>query len=87
MSPEEVHAIAFRRPAIGRRGYDEEDVDRLLDRIEETLRGQSQITREELTRLQLGNPPIGKRGYRKEDVDAFIQRALADWSIWRWQGR
>lgn len=82
MTPEEVHIVAFRKPPIGSRGYDEEQVDQLLDRIEATLRGQPGITREELSRLVVGKPPIGKRGYRKEDVDGLIQRVLAEWPVW-----
>jgi len=29
--------VAFRKPPIGRRGYDEDDVDEFLDRVETEL--------------------------------------------------
>lgn len=37
LSPEDVRSIAFRKPPIGRRGYDEEEVDAFLDEVERTL--------------------------------------------------
>ena len=83
MTPEEVRDIAFRKAPFGSRGFDEEQVDLLLDRVEATLRGDPQISRDELAQTKFGKPPIGKRGYRREDVDAFIQRVLLEWSIWR----
>jgi DivIVA domain-containing protein len=81
MSPDEVHSVVFRKPPIGKRGYDEETVDELLDRLEDTLRGRPRISREELTGVTFKRPPFGKRGYREEDVDAFIQRAIAEWPV------
>ena len=37
VTPAEVHDVAFRKPPIGRRGYDEDDVDEFLDRVETEL--------------------------------------------------
>ncbi len=79
MTPDEVHAVRFRKPRIGKRGYAESTVDEVLDRIEATLRGQVQITRDDLVALTFAAPPSGKRGYSTEDVDAFIQRVIAEW--------
>jgi DivIVA domain-containing protein len=79
MTPDDVHSVAFRKPPIGKRGYDEVQVDALLDRIEATLRGTQQITRDELTEVDLRKPPFGKRGYCEEEVDSFIQRVIAEW--------
>ncbi|MQA32473.1 DivIVA domain-containing protein [Modestobacter roseus] len=40
LSPEDVHDVVFRKPPFGRgRGYDEDQVDDLLDRVEAALRG------------------------------------------------
>lgn len=42
LSAEEVRAAVFRKPGLGRgRGYDEDQVDELLDRLEHTLRSAS----------------------------------------------
>ncbi len=79
MTPDEVRNTRFRKPPIGKRGYDEEDVDALLDRIESSLRGQPTVTVAELSSATFRKPPIGKRGYANADVDAFIQRVIAEW--------
>lgn len=39
LTPEDVRNVAFRKPPIGRRGYDEEEVDAFLDEVEQTLTG------------------------------------------------
>ena len=79
MTPEQVHAVAFRKPPIGHRGYDEPAVDDFLDRIAATLAGTPKITREELTSVKFRKPPIGRRGYSEDEVDAFLQRVIAEW--------
>ncbi|MEE4024660.1 DivIVA domain-containing protein [Gordonia sp. PKS22-38] len=38
LTPDDVHNVAFGRPPIGRRGYNEDQVDSFLDDIEETMR-------------------------------------------------
>ena len=39
LTADEVHGVVFRKPSLGAgRGYDEDQVDELLDRIEHTLR-------------------------------------------------
>ena len=83
MTPDDVHNVAFTKPPIGHRGYDEEEVDALLDRVESTLRGQPRVTRDELAAVTFRKPPIGKRGYRESDVNEFIQRVIAEWPVWQ----
>ena len=42
VTADEVQAVVFRKPGLGRgRGYDEDEVDALLDAVEATLRGDS----------------------------------------------
>jgi DivIVA domain-containing protein len=83
MTPDEVHNVAFTKPPIGRRGYDEEEVDALLDLVETTLRGQPRVTRDQLAAVTFRRPPIGKRGYRQSDVNEFIQRVIGEWPVWQ----
>jgi DivIVA domain-containing protein len=78
VTPDEVRAVEFRRPRIGKRGYDKEFVDDILSRIEQTLRSQPRISREELNAVKWRRPPIGKRGYREEDVEELVQRVLTE---------
>src|ERR671914_180933 len=37
LTPADVHNVAFKRPPIGKRGYDEEEVDAFLDEVEREL--------------------------------------------------
>lgn len=37
LTPADVHNVAFKKPPIGKRGYDEEEVDKFLDEIEAEL--------------------------------------------------
>ncbi|GIF76457.1 DivIVA domain-containing protein [Asanoa siamensis] len=37
LTPADIHNIAFGRPSIGKRGYDEEEVDAFLDSLEQEL--------------------------------------------------
>ncbi|AGL17208.1 DivIVA domain-containing protein [Actinoplanes sp. N902-109] len=37
LTPADVHNVAFKKPAIGKRGYDEEEVDAFLDEVEREL--------------------------------------------------
>jgi DivIVA domain-containing protein len=79
MTPDEVHKVAFAKPPIGQRGYDEEDVDAFLDLVEATLRGESRLGLDQLRHTTFRRPPFGKRGYRREEVDSFIQRVISEW--------
>ncbi len=38
LTPDQVHNVHFSKPPIGRRGYNEDEVDAFLDRVEESLR-------------------------------------------------
>jgi DivIVA domain-containing protein len=79
MTPNDVHNVQFHKPPIGKRGYDEQAVDELLDRIEESLSGRSGITLDELIVVTFPKPPLGKRGYLKADVDTFLQLVISEW--------
>lgn len=88
MTPDEVQKVKFGKPPLGQRGYDEDVVDQLLDRVEDALRGARGMSRHELATAAsaLPNSPMGKRGYRKETVDAFMQRVLAEMGLrTKWQ--
>jgi DivIVA domain-containing protein len=38
LTPENVSNVAFSRPPIGKRGYNEDEVDAFLDRVEEEMK-------------------------------------------------
>ncbi|GAC1408854.1 MAG: hypothetical protein NVS4B6_02700 [Mycobacterium sp.] len=77
VTPEDVHNMAFSKPAIGQRGYNEDEVDVYLDLIEATLRdptARSGVTQADIHNVTFSRPPIGKRGYNEDEVDAFLDR-------------
>ncbi|MGH9095756.1 MAG: DivIVA domain-containing protein, partial [Acidimicrobiales bacterium] len=37
LTPADVHNVAFKKPPIGKRGYDEDEVDEFLDMVETEL--------------------------------------------------
>ena len=37
LTPADVHNVAFKKPPIGKRGYDEEEVDAFLDEVDVLL--------------------------------------------------
>jgi DivIVA domain-containing protein len=73
----DVHTVAFCKPPFGKRGYNEEEVDALLERVEATLRDPTAtdgVTPADIHNVAFSKPPIGKRGYNEDEVDAFLDR-------------
>jgi DivIVA domain-containing protein len=54
LTPEQVHNVAFSKPPMGRRGYNEDEVDAFLDLIEQQVKSQRAAP---LPRRQAGPPP------------------------------
>lgn len=76
LTADEVHNVAFSKPPPFKRGYDEDDVDAFLERVETTLRDPSAaggLKPADLHGLTFSKPPIGKRGYNEEEVDSFLR--------------
>jgi DivIVA domain-containing protein len=77
----DVRTVSFGKPPRGRRGYQEAQVDRFLDRVEETLLGRDDLTARDVREVKFSRPLIGRRGYDEDQVDAFLSRVeqqLAD---------
>jgi len=58
LTPADVHNVAFKKPPIGKRGYDEEEVDAFLDEVEREL---ARLI-EENGQLRVGHMPAGPAG-------------------------
>ena len=67
LTPADVHNVAFKKPSIGKRGYDEDEVDAFLDVVEAEL---SRLIEENteltarLTEFEAGGTPAPKVGRR-----------------------
>jgi len=72
LTPADVHNIAFSRPRIGKRGYDEQEVELLIDLVE-----QEQIRRLEEGELRSRNAELRSRdgGLQQRDAELFRREA------------
>jgi DivIVA domain-containing protein len=63
-------------PPLGKRGYNEDEVDAFLDRVEAWLLNQRDpsLSAAAVQNIAFGKPPLGKRGYNEVEVDAFLAR-------------
>jgi DivIVA domain-containing protein len=74
LTARDVRTAEFGKPPRGRRGYQESQVDKFLDRIEDTLLGQDDLTAQDIREVRFSRPLIGRRGYDETEVDAFLAR-------------
>lgn len=83
ITADDVRNAAFAESARGKRGhhekpgYNEDEVDRYLERIEATLRdpaARGGISPADIRSVTFSKPPIGKRGYDQDEVDTFLGR-------------
>jgi DivIVA domain-containing protein len=80
LTADDVHRIGFRKPPLGRRGYDEESVDKFLDQVESDLLARQSggplirvaLTAADVHAVAFLRPPFGRRGYDEEQVDHFL---------------
>jgi DivIVA domain-containing protein len=62
LTPADVHNVAFKKPPIGKRGYDEDEVDAFLDEVERELARlieENTDLKEQVERAQRSRPPVG----------------------------
>jgi DivIVA domain-containing protein len=67
LTPAEVHNVAFKKPPIGKRGYDEEEVDAFLDIVEVEL---SRLIEENNDLRARGGVPAPSVDKREDDGNA-----------------
>src|SRR3954451_11075780 len=71
----DVRGVRFGKPAFGRRGYDEGEVDDFLRQVADTLGappGAGPVTPDQVHDVAFRKPRIGSRGYDEDEVDAFL---------------
>jgi DivIVA domain-containing protein len=74
LTPERVRNVAFAKPPLGQRGYNEDEVDAFLDLVEAALRDPTgrTLAAERVRNVAFSKPPLGQRGYNEDEVDAFL---------------
>src|ERR687884_597671 len=79
LTPAEVHNVAFKKPPIGKRGYDEEEVDAFLDIVEVELSRLIEENQDLRARLSSGQSlPAVDMPAADTDAQAAHQAELAD---------
>lgn len=85
LSPGDVHDVLFTRAGLGRRGYEEAEVDVFLERVQQELTrliAEKRDLRDEASRLrgqlaQSGHAPVAAGGLNKEEAQVQAVRLLA----------
>ena len=77
LSPADVHNVAFNKPPIGKRGYNEDEVDQFLDLVEDTL-AQLQDENDELRALLDEAETQGSSANTSSATGASAQSASVD---------
>lgn len=84
LTPADVHNVAFSKPPIGKRGYNEDEVDQFLDLVEDTLaqlQEENDVLRQKVDTLEKGGarPSSGMAAAELEaKIRAEFQKQLAD---------
>jgi DivIVA domain-containing protein len=77
LTPADVHNVAFKKPPIGKRGYDEEEVDAFLDEVERELARLIEENNELRAQSERGRaggpPPVGDMRHTGELADLKTQ--------------
>ncbi len=74
LTPADVHNVAFKKPPIGKRGYDEEEVDAFLDEVERELARLIEENQElRAGRGGMAPPPPGDMRHSGEFADLKTQ--------------
>jgi DivIVA domain-containing protein len=73
----EVQEMVFGRPPMGKRGYNEDDVDAFVAQVVARLEGRGGLTAEDVHNVAFSKPGLFKRGYNEDEVDAFLDDAEA----------
>lgn len=80
LTPADVHNVAFKKPPIGKRGYDEDEVDEFLDLVETELarlieeNNDLKTQVDELQRRPPAAAPVGQGGPDGRQAEAEAER-------------
>src|SRR6266508_4542063 len=77
LTPADVRAVVFDKAPLGKRGYDEDQVDAFLDRIEAAMAGSDALSAADVRAVVFQDAPLIKRGYHEDQVDDFLDSVVA----------
>ncbi|WDZ83719.1 DivIVA domain-containing protein [Micromonospora cathayae] len=75
LTPADIHNVAFKKPSIGKRGYDEEEVDAFLDEVEREIERLAEENTALRAQVELGaGPGDGGAATRLPQLRAQLDR-------------
>lgn len=77
LTPADIRNVVFDKAPLGKRGYDEEQVDTFLDLVEAAVAGTGSLTADEVRAVVFADAPLIKRGYNEDQVDDFLDVIVA----------
>lgn len=80
LTPIVVDVVTFDRAPLGRRGYNEDQVDDFLDRVQATLAGRDNLTAADVRQAEFDAAPFIRRGYHEDQVDEFLDLVVEELS-------
>ncbi|GDY31784.1 hypothetical protein GTS_34170 [Gandjariella thermophila] len=87
LTPEAIRNVRFHRPPLGQCGYDADEVDAFLDRVEATLAGQDTLTAQDVHDVRFHEVPPEQGGYDQNEVETLldlVQDHLGGDVVHRW---
>jgi DivIVA domain-containing protein len=78
LTPVVVDCVTFDRAPLGRRGYNEDQVDDFLDRVQATLAGTDSLKAQQVREVIFDSAPLIRRGYHEEQVDNFLDLVVEE---------
>ncbi len=78
LTPMVVDCVTFDRAPLGRRGYNEDQVDDFLDRVQATLSGGDSLTANDVQNAMFDSAPLIRRGYHEDQVDEFLDLVVEE---------
>ncbi|MDQ3787680.1 MAG: DivIVA domain-containing protein, partial [Actinomycetota bacterium] len=78
LTPIVVDVVTFDRAPLGRRGYNEDQVDDFLDRVQATLAGKDNLTADDVRKAEFDPAPFIRRGYHEDQVDEFLDLVVEE---------
>lgn len=81
LTPGDVRDVVFDKAPLGKRGYDEKQVDAFLDLVEATLTGNARLTADEVRNVVFEDAALIKRGYHEDQVDDFLDLVVSTFEL------
>ncbi|MER5336632.1 DivIVA domain-containing protein [Micromonospora sp. NPDC002717] len=81
LTPADIHNVAFKKPSLGKRGYDEEEVDAFLDEVEREIQRLADDNSALRAQVETGDGGHGRLGLELQELHAQLGRLQRERAI------